>query len=333
MASPGISFALYLPEPKLWRHLLRASLRECSYLPDPIARVYMHDYVLHRYRRSHRSNLPPMQMIHTAKVGLTLLRRANEGYPRPFEKVMMMSYGRIGKKRHQLLDVMMAPAIPNDADALRELVNKPAPHQDGWEPPEIMINLLKSQMNNGLIASARIRPQVRTTHPVIPEKNSWGKPLSPRRQFNIRRKWYADALNSLLPPLPDQELDVLDGLISGSIPWAPMKRRRQVQAPTPEDDPLLNFLQKGPEKGHTFGRYVNGRPHQFTARFMLRTWRRISSLVPRMHWNDYSKKWNIVWDIPKTAPRLAYEVDPAADLDDLFGIPAEGAVPSEKKTV
>ncbi|KAJ5183115.1 hypothetical protein N7492_000731 [Penicillium capsulatum] len=306
-----------------WLHLLRATLRECTYLPDPVARSYMRGHVLDRYRRNRQTTKPSATLARTAKSGLSILQRANEGYPKPFYRVMLMSYGRVGKRRHELLAEMMGPAVPNDANAVRQLLNDPIEMEDGWKPPEIVTRLLKSQANNAAVMSSRIRLQVKTTHPVIPEQNSWGRPLSRARRVNIRQRWYSEALNSLFPPLPDYELQTLDGLISGSIPWTPIPRRRRVDTELPEDLDMTNFLEKGPQKGHTFRKYVNGRPHKFTARFMHRTWKQISSLVPRMHWNDISGKWNFSWGVSKTVPPLSFHPVEGADLDHLFGAEAE----------
>ncbi|KAJ5536765.1 hypothetical protein N7513_009951 [Penicillium frequentans] len=294
-----------------WQHLLRATLRECTYLPDPIARTYMHGYVLDRYRRAFKSKQPEAKLIHTAKKELSRLQRANEGYPRPLDRVMMMSYGRIGKRRHELLAELMSPDVPTDTDALRELVTKAPNFTDGWEPPQIILSLIKSQMNNGVVTSSRIRPQLKGVEPPIPEKNSWGRPLGESRKANIRHKWYFDTLFCLLPPLPDKELKVLDGLIAGTVLWKPRKRK---------------------QKGPTFRPYLLGRPHKITPRFMLRQWRRISALVPRKFWNEKSAKtvkWIFHWDDPKKMPTLAFDVDQDADVNEIFGEPSEAKSSSE----
>lgn len=328
MATPRIS-SIRLDQ---WQHLLRATLRECTYLPDPIARTYMHGYVLDRYRRAFKSKQPEAKLIHTAKKELSRLRRANEGYPRPLDRVMMMSYGRIGKRRHELLAELMSPDVPTDTDALRELVTKAPNFTDGWEPPQIILSLIKSQMNNGVVTSSRIRPQLKGVEPPIPEKNSWGRPLGESRKANIRHKWYFDTLFCLLPPLPDKELKVLDGLIAGTVLWKPRKRKQVDEPSTPPDNLLLDLLADGPQKGPTFRPYLLGRPHKITPRFMLRQWRRISALVPRKFWNEKSAKtvkWIFHWDDPKKMPTLAFDVDQDADVNEIFGEPSEAKSSSE----
>ncbi|KAJ5948737.1 hypothetical protein N7454_002044 [Penicillium verhagenii] len=321
-----------------WQHLLRATLRECTYLPDPIARTYMHGYVLDRYRRAFKSKQPEAKLIQTARKELSRLQRANEGYPRPLDRVMMMSYGRTGKRRHELLAQLMSPDTPVDTEALRELVTKAPDYADGWEPPQIVLALIKSQMNNGVITSSRLRPQLKGVEPPIPEKNSWGRPLRHSRKYNIRHQWYFDTLFCLLPPLPDKELKVLDGLIAGNVLWKPRERKQVEEPPKSQDNLLLDLLADGPQKGPTFRRYVLGRPHKITPRFMLRQWRRISAHVPRKFWNEKSTKsmkWLFHWDAPKKVPTLAFDVDQNADLDQIFGEPSKGKIeaPSKKPTL
>ncbi|KAJ5176568.1 uncharacterized protein N7482_002445 [Penicillium canariense] len=328
MASTPLSRPLHAPDSIPWMSLLRATLRECSYLPDPIARGYMREYVVNRYRRSRQSHRSDPELARTARHGLSLLQRANEGYQRPLERVLLMSYGRIGKRRHELLAQLMKPQVPSDTDALKELVAKPIAFEDGWEPPEIVMSLAKSQMHNGILSTSRVRPALKNLQPPIPETNSWGRPVSRVRRVNIRKNWYGSTLETLLPPLPDAELRVLDGLIEGTVAWAPRPRKpATLTAPHEDnhgDESILKFLTEGPQKGHTFRDFANGRPHEITDRFMRRQWRRISCLVPRMHYSVKANKWFFIWDTPKVMPELAFEVDTEANPDQIFGGSVQG---------
>ncbi|KAJ5240914.1 uncharacterized protein N7469_002505 [Penicillium citrinum] len=307
-----------------WKHLLRASLRECTYLPDPVARSYMRGYVVDRYRRvSESTSRPQNQKLQQARHGLSVLRRANEGYQGPLEKVLFLSYGRIGKRRHELLNEFLKPPVPKDTEAVKALIAQPAQYDDGWEPPEIVMDLVKSQMHNGVVMTSRRRPRLTKLEPVIPKKNSWDRPVPLVRRRNIRKKWYQTTLDCLYPPLPERELGILDGLLARTIPWEPVKRRKipstaSSSRPT-TDDAILDFLVDGPQKSHTFRKYVLGRPHIFTSRFMHRQWRRISALVPRMYRSPYSDKMQFSWDTPKPVPSVNSYVLPEADLDAIFG--------------
>ncbi|GFG24794.1 hypothetical protein IFM61606_04714 [Aspergillus udagawae] len=306
--------------PEQWRHLFRALLRECTYLPDPIARSYMHDYVVRRFRRySDRSQSKLQDDIRrqhllrkTATQKLSLLKRANEGYSRPLEKVLRLSYGRNGKKRRDLLGVFIVPEVPPDALAVEGILKGPSMFEDDWKPPTIVLDLLKSQLRNGVISQLTDRSVVKTLEPPIPKENSWGKPVAKSRQRNIRKKWYYAVLDSLLPPLPDAELDTLRDLISGRIPWTPPKRRKAVGVPldSPRQTSLdVAFLTEGPKKGPTFRDFVNGRPHQITRRFMQRLWRRIYCMVPRLEWDEKNQKHYFKWESVKLFPQISTVVE------------------------
>lgn len=283
----------------------------------------MRDYVLDRYRRaSEHPARPDSQKFQKARQGLSILQRANEGYQVPLEKVLLLSYGRIGKRRHELLTDFLRPPIPKDTEAVKELIAQPAQFEDGWEPPAQMMSLVKSQMQNGVIMTSRRRPRLSRVQPVIPEKNSWDRPLPLVRRRNIRKKWYRTTLECLYPPLPEKQLAILDGLLSRTIPWEPVKRRRALPSPptsSSTDQSILDFLTDGPQKGQTFREYVLGRPHCFTPRFMHRQWRRISALVPRMYWVPSSDKVQFRWDTPKPVPSVNSYVVAEADVDDIFG--------------
>jgi hypothetical protein len=308
-----------LSKPHQWRQLLRATLRECTYLPDPIARNYMRDHVISRYRAgSSRSKAGP-QAAHTARNAFSILRRANEGYSRPLEKVLSLSYGRTGRRRHELLGEMLKPQIPNNTAALQELISQPVKFHDGWEPPAIVKSLAASHMQNAVVTATRRRPLIKHLAPPIPKENSWGKPLAECRKMNVRRKWYNATLSSILPPLPEKDLQMLDGLISGTVQWAPVKRRKVIsETKIKSESELFQLLAKGPEKGNTFAEYANGRPHIITFRFMRRHWRRLSSLVPRQYWNPITERWRFVWDTPKEVPRLSADLDGSVDSAAFF---------------
>lgn len=312
--------------PAQWRHLLRASLRECSYLPDPIARGYMHDYILQRYRRFAPKGKKPenldirrqSRLRRAAKHTLSVLQRANEGYLKPLERVLQLSYGRIGKRRHELLEPLLTPEVPKDKDAVTDMIKQPPMFDEGWQPPKIVTEILKSQLQNGLVVRTTVRPLVKNLQPKIPEENAWGRPLARCRRRNIRKRWYHAALDSILPPLPEDEVKILEGLLSGTHPWEPVKRRKALSGPSSAQGFLdAKFLAVGPPKGHTFEKYVNGRPHKITRRLMQGLWEQISILVPRMKWDESKNKWLFEWGSPKRGTQLAAVMD-QKHVPDLF---------------
>ncbi|OJJ41856.1 hypothetical protein ASPWEDRAFT_99516 [Aspergillus wentii DTO 134E9] len=301
-----------------WRHLYRATIRECSYLPDPIARQFMQKHCTERFRRywnspELRSDFYRQHRLRKdASKNLSVLQRANQGYSKPLEKILRMSYGRVGKRRWELLQIMLTPEMPENTAAVLDLIQKPTMLEDNWKPPSIVVDLIKSQHSNGLIAQLGVRTPVKTLEPPIPKEDIWGKPLSRSRQRNIRKRWYRAALGSLLPPLPQAELKTLEGLLAGTIAWQQPKKRIPLGlSHQTEQNLTAKFLAMGPEKGVTFREFANGRPHNITHRFMQRLWRRISCLVPREERYGPTQKLGFQWGTIRPTQKLSIVVEPS----------------------
>ncbi|KAE8420719.1 hypothetical protein BDV36DRAFT_95814 [Aspergillus pseudocaelatus] len=316
-----------------WRRYFRALLRQCSYLPDPVAKCNLHDYVVQRFRRYVIEERRPwirwnaerqIFLFNEAKDTLSLLQRANAGYSKPLEKVIRMAYGRKGRRRKELLSALIAPDVPANNTAVEEALQRPEKYEDGWEPPSIVMELLKSQQNNGILSQLNIR-QVKHLEPPIPKKCIWGDGVAKSRRRNIRKDWYTDVLDHLLPPLPDPDLGILKGLVSGETPWNPPEWRtpvnlsdRQKKIRRLTRSYLRTLLKDGPVKGPTFKPYSKGRPHIITRRFMQRIWRRTLCLIPHMEWDETAKKHIFTWDPAKPTPRLGIPGGPEIfeDVDE-----------------
>jgi hypothetical protein len=264
-----------------------------------------------------------------ARETLSLLKRANEGYSKPLEKILRLSYGRRGKRRAELLKVLMAPEIPADNTAVEKVLQRPVPYTDEWQPPSIIIELMKSQHNNPGFSQLNVRP-IKQLAPVIPKKSTFGDPVSQSRRKNIRKKWYTEVTNLLLPPVPDAELQILIDLISGGMHWSLPKRRKAVGIEyygrlKPKKEELSDFLVQGPKKSQTFRDFSKGRPHRITRRFMLRLWRRIYSLIPRMNWDTEAKRHYFTWDTAKPMPLLGIPggTEIFVDIDELGKVTGE----------
>ncbi|KAL4784051.1 hypothetical protein BJX76DRAFT_357385 [Aspergillus varians] len=325
--------SLYPPEE--WRSLLRSLLRECSYLPDPIARSTCHDQVLRRFRRyrdeprDHILNNTErlVKLRKEARWSLSVLQRANEGYSRPLEKVLKLAYGRTGRRRVEMLNRLFLLETPTNAEAVAVLVAAPTQFTEGWSPPKVIVDLLSSQKQNPFIAQISDRPSSpKAREPPVSVKNAWGRKMPLCRRNNIRRRWYNSVLEALLPPLPDSELKVLNGLISGDIPWNPPRRRSKglttssadVSSVDTRGGMIRKLLTDGPQKEGTFAPYKNGRPHKITRRFMSRLWQRISCIIPRHRWNAETGKHVFEWDTATLPPQLAHSAKEGSS-QEIFG--------------
>jgi hypothetical protein len=140
-------------------HLLRALLREASYIPDATARQYFSRYIVNRFRayqpqanattslRDHaidrRRNgafrrrptaviqhrtAPLLRKAHKA---LNYLRRANQGEIQCLQKVLYFAYGRLGRRRYALLEDLLKPdpTATQDPSTVTVAASAPAPLQ------------------------------------------------------------------------------------------------------------------------------------------------------------------------------------------------------------
>ena len=283
-------------------HVFRALLRQCTYLPDPAARRYMHQHILSRFRDYHpRSTLPFSSRRHkstaivhqrlpsllrAARKGLVVLRRANDGHIPYLGKILEMTYGRVGKRRHQLLYTLKIPDAPVDQAAIERL-SEPG-NQDVPHPSERLMAMVKSQAKRrSSYLSRRNYAEVKLE---IPEKNSWGRPMPIKRVRNFKRRWYAETLDRIMPPLPEAEWENLRMRASGQSPWeGPIARRKWVGGP---DD-------KG--QSHVVGEHVrintkHSNPHKITARYMRRLWANIFAQCPVMKPDGArNSAWEVLW--------------------------------------
>lgn len=139
-------------------HLLRALLREASYLPDATARAYFRRYIVSRFKAYqphqnatasaaidalHRGRQQTFKRRHGAIIhsraqpllrkgrkALNFLRRANQGEIPCLEKVLFFAYGRLGRRKYALLADLLQPGHIMDGGAMPSSDNDaPAPLQ------------------------------------------------------------------------------------------------------------------------------------------------------------------------------------------------------------
>ena len=310
-------------------HIFRALLRQCTYLPDPAARRYMHSHIVSRFRDYHpRSTLsstsqrqkPPAlvqqrlpDLMRTARRSLIFLRRANDGHIRHLGRILAMTYGRIGKRRHQLLYNLKIPDVPVDQSEVKKLLepgNQAVPH-----PSKQLMALVKSQAKRKTSHFARSNtPRI---EPEIPQENKWGRPMPIKRVRNYKRRWYAQTLDRIMPPLPHAEWEELLMRGSGQLPWeGPVTRRKWAGGPDDEGQThLVGEKVKGPTKT------TRSNPHRITRSYMRRLWAKISANCPLMKPNVESKSgWDVVWGDVYKPENTVFTLGPAGGSGyDMFG--------------
>ena len=296
---------------KKFIHLFRALLRQCTYLPDPAARSYMKIHVISRFRDYHpRSKLSVARqrgksakvveqrrpyLLKAARKGLLYLQRANDGHPIHLGKVLSMSYGRLGKRRHQLLGPLKIPDVPTDKVALAELTDPR--FQEVPRPSQQLLALISSQTRRKQVDFPSLNKP--TLAPQIPDKNSWGRPMPVKRLRNFKRRWYAQTLDRVMPPLPETEWEKLRRLASGEQEWDGCVPRRGQLATV------------GYKKGIVRGEGHLSSPHNITRRYMRRIWTKLFAQCPVMRPNPMVKMgWEVKWGDVKVEKNLVLK--PAA---------------------
>lgn len=293
-------------------HLYRHCLREASYLPLPSCRAYVKDYIVSSFRRWLPKHGPKpgksntgleitfqkqVKLLHRGRKFCSMLRRANDGNLSPLEKVLRMTYGRAGPRRHQLLQNFAASATPtiniSPDVALRSTapdkshppdsaspsstapITTPPTSSEKHTPSPTLLALLDSQaseqhhfsrMGSNLRVKVRFNPPATTT---------WGKPLPRSRYANLKHKWYLSNLKAVYPPLPEPEYAELHDMVSGRRKIPPLVPRRARPKEEDEDaneelERQSDFILQGPKPGPRTKDLQGGLPHKITPRLLQR---------------------------------------------------------------
>lgn len=320
------------------RHIFRALLRECTYLPDSASRLYFRHYIIHRFRK-YNPRLPvpidfterlqqlPAQkdLLKNARKALVLLQRANAGRFPQLKKVLSMTYGRIGKRKRELLHELSCRTLLGE-EALSPLVSPTHLVDKG---PALGKQLQALAMSQGLHMPSDN----------IPTRNSWGRPMPLKRVRNLKAKWYADVLNRIAPPLPNQEWERLRDLASGRIQWEgpvqPRKRAATTASDCIDDQACVNLsaslgISLGQDHMLSFkpncGNGSRTLSHTLTTRFMKRIWRKTFTECSTMTWDAARDKWkvkHVKWE--KFKPNTIRPAEPL-ELSMFEGVDVKGKI-------
>ena len=312
--------------------LYRALLRQCTYLPDSAARRYMWSHIVDRFHAYYtKAKLPDgrtvirktkaldkkrlAEALKDARRSLKYLQRANDGHIQNLRTVLDMTYGRVGKRRRQLISKLQAPnPLVDDASVaiLSAQISQSSDRKRELELTDELSALLRSQIKQ---PSTRFhRAPLRELAPKVPERNIWQRKFPEKRRVNFIKAWYAKTLDRLMPPLEAAEWERLEGLAAGNVPWNGPVSQRKLGTVRSADSrhsfdrfalrDLPHRLTTSTERIVEEGKHpeVKSRPHQLTPRFMRRLWSSVFHKCPRLDWNNERKKWDVTWgDVEKQA--------------------------------
>ncbi|KAM3086280.1 hypothetical protein ACMFMF_000233 [Clarireedia jacksonii] len=235
------------------RHTYRSLLREATYLADASARNYFRGYIGHRFNPFNPEKLDKRYWgtnkfrneikvekvengLKDANIGLRTLMYANSGNLEALEKVLMRAYGRSGRRRRELLANLLRASgedLPQDETALQQFIDARIAKKQGRAPvtdnstykmPKMMRHFVANQQANQPATSER--GKIKRLSPTLPEENIWGRSLPKKRAANIEKRFLADILSRILPPLPAHEWDRLESLALGRMPLEEPPPRR-----------------------------------------------------------------------------------------------------------
>ncbi|KAF1926938.1 uncharacterized protein M421DRAFT_66560 [Didymella exigua CBS 183.55] len=359
-------------------HLLRALLREATYLPDATARTYFRRYVVARFKayqprpnatasfdvaavdkyrlrafkRRHAGIIKARlgQQQRKAHKGLNFLRRANQGEAQCLQKALWFAYGRLGRRKHALLDDLLKPdpAWPAGPAPLQQLYRSELKCLQYFEAPQVRAGshaiyisqqyprlraLVTSQSKQATDKKRAVKSPFLTT-PVL---NTWQRPVPIKRAINNVRRWYADTMTALLPALPTEEWNRLEAMSNGQQRIGFVRPRTPAAGvpsqPGADDSSLERMvhhslaLDKLSKADRPQG--IN-RPHNLTVRFMQRLYAKLLTLTPKLEYNETRQQWRAVWGQHFKAVQPRSYTAPVDDA--LFaGVDAKGIAPKAPK--
>ncbi|TKA82042.1 hypothetical protein B0A49_00180 [Cryomyces minteri] len=311
-------------------------------------------------------------VLKDARKKLSFLKEANRGKQKQLLKVLLLTYGRTGKRRHELMKVLLEPGdgdatgIAAESEVLRDQTTGKA--SAGTRGSRILNNenanpgsntplrasdtepekqkeakplILGPKLKALLVSQAKIAPPDTTrSNPrpnslalKIPDTNAWGRTMPASRVKNMTKKWYAQMLERVLPPLPPHEWENLQSLALGNTKFrGPVPRRPGTVDGSEVPLTLRNHAAMTAATGEGDG------PHNLTPRYMRRMWARVFLQCPRMSYDAGWKNWKIEWgSVPGFQPD-----DSTWDVDEdekkyllkLFeGVDAKGKLMSSDKRV
>ncbi|TPX18972.1 uncharacterized protein E0L32_011365 [Thyridium curvatum] len=264
-------------------HLYRHLLREASYLP-PVCRPYISGRISASFRRHRRPNLVPSSTMPSATPeqlnavrtkrrlregnhSLRVLRAANLGDLSRMRRVLLLSAGRLGRRRHELLQPWLKAEPPADADALeasmqqqqqRDKKSREALESNGEGDKDVgkkgrrkgerrrdwldaidtdkLLAFALSQAHHRMPNVGRPVLKASQLDPsrAVPAVNVWDRPFPAHTARTKVKRWWRLLINRVVPPVGKGEFDLwrdlAEGRKEGSPEWSLPARRSPAAA-------------------------------------------------------------------------------------------------------
>lgn len=235
----GPSLQTRLPTRCIYRQLLR----EASYLP-PLCQPFAKEQIRSRFRKHIYDPVDDPSTktrIRRAQHDLRYLRAANHGVAANMFRILMLTFGRLGKRRRELIKVLLRPVPPADSAELAKQIDE-GKQQDAEFPAHKKLPpdwLDKWDLNKlNAVASTQAKqsfwsPRADLKNKLdpeenLPETNAWGRPLPAKLKRSKVRKWHKGLIHKVMPPVGRDEWETLGLLATGQADkslWKPPPRR------------------------------------------------------------------------------------------------------------
>ncbi|KAK3354017.1 hypothetical protein B0T25DRAFT_416836, partial [Lasiosphaeria hispida] len=335
-----MSRPLRIAEPTRTLHIYRHLLRESSYLPV-FARAFFDSRIKERFRHNGNDWKNVDTYKKKARHGLRYLRAVNNGDLPRMRRVILLAFGRTGRRRRDLMDDLLHGDAPKDSDALEaythEIENLIAGGRerdflDSWDKEKLR-TFAKSQASANLRDSpkADIALKQIMIEKHLPKENIWGMPPAKKLLRSKERKAWKVLADKVLPPLPTSEWETLRDLALGRVkdPAIQAPRRRPVaknlysrwKPPNPWNwhlyatQPVVAADRQASRRfkllsGRVDDNTPTGDPHAIGSRRITpRTWQhllfQIWTLTAKMEKNPSGKGWDITWGGKTFKPPMA----------------------------
>ncbi|KAK4238316.1 hypothetical protein C8A03DRAFT_15189 [Achaetomium macrosporum] len=224
-----MSRPLRIPHPGTPLHLYRHLLREASYLP-PLARPFADGQIKDRFRQ-HQKDDPEGEKtrgrIRQAHHELRVLRAANAGDMTRMRRVLLRAFGRVGRRRRELMAGLLHRDMPTNTEELQKYAaealdiaaaGREIDWLDAWDLKKLR-TFANSQIQAGLVNNPKsdITPAQINPGKSIPTENAWGRPLTPKLARTKLKKLWKTAADKCMPPLPREEWERLGNLVTGAV--------------------------------------------------------------------------------------------------------------------
>ncbi|TQN72287.1 hypothetical protein CSHISOI_03181 [Colletotrichum shisoi] len=265
-----------LPHPVQPLHVYRHLLRAATYYPVTI-RPFLFETIQTRFREERQRAAERESQIlgfpnpeqarkdeeyrrkkHLldGKKRIPFLQAAANGDQKRLRKVMWHTFGRLGKRRRELVSLLVAkepepPLGPEQLQRRMEQVEKDrkkkekllkthpwkrnwdredptpwvyqhlSPIEDNWDIPKLRAYIKAQQSHQrDAMGAAFPRTPFRNLDPMkkVPKEDIWGRPTAPRRVTKAVRKWWKWTADKIMPPIAEDAWDFLELLASGDAP-------------------------------------------------------------------------------------------------------------------